>query len=102
MASGGVRRLRVTATGPGGAVAFRVRVVTLTDGRLGCTAPDALVRLVEQDPEVDVEQHGGHVAEVLRSGRAHAEVHGRLRRARLLPLDRSQAPVLVMRRVSHT
>jgi hypothetical protein len=93
------RRLRITAYDESGAeVGFRVRVVTLADGRLACSAPEHLVRLVERDRRVGVEGAGTGTAEVLRSGRTFAEVHGRLRRVRRLRLRPSTAPVLLIRR----
>jgi hypothetical protein len=98
MASGDERRLRITAHDDSGAeVAFRVWVVTVSDGRLGCRAADELVRLVERDPRVDVEGAARGTAVVVRSGRLYAEVHGRLRRARRLPGRASSGPVLLIR-----
>ena len=98
MAIGDGRRLRITAYDASGAeVAFRVRVVTVTDGRLGCAAPGDLVGLVEHDPRVRLEEVGEMTAEVLRSGRFFAEVHGRLRAARRVPRRTETGPVLLMR-----
>ncbi len=80
MAIGDGRRRRITAYDDSGAeVEFRMRLVTMGDGRLGCRAPAELARLVERDPHVRVEELGSGTAEVLRSGRTFAEVHGRLR-----------------------
>jgi hypothetical protein len=98
MAVGDVRRLQVTAYDDSGAeVAFRVRVATIADGRLGCSAPEELTRLVEHDPRVQVEGAGTGTAEVLRSGRTFAEVHGRLRWVRRLPIPASRGPVVLVR-----
>jgi hypothetical protein len=98
MAGEDVRRLRITAyDGTGAEVAFRVRVVTVGDGRMGCCASADLERLVEGDPRVHLEGVGPGAAEVLRSGRLFAEIHGRLRRARRLPTLASNEPVLVIR-----
>ena len=100
MASGDVRRLRITAyDGSGGEVAFRVQVVTVHDGRLGCAAPPELARLAEHDPRVQVEEVGELTADVLRSGRLFAEVHGRLRSWLRLSRRAPTGPVLLMRPV---
>ena len=100
MAIGDVRRLRITAyDGSGGEVAFRVQVVTVHDGRLGCAAPPDLARLAEHDPRVRVEEVGELTADVLRSGRLFAEVHGRLRAGHRLPRRAHTGPVLLMRPV---
>ena len=100
MAIGDVRRLRITAfDGSGGEVAFRVPVVTVHDGRLGCAAPPDLARLAEHDPRVLVEGVGELTADVLRSGRLFAEVHGRLRAGRRLMRRAPAGPVLLMRPV---
>ena len=97
MATGDGERLRITAYDASGAeVEFRVRVVTIGDGRLGCEAPHDLVGLVEQDPRVRLEEVGEMTAAVVRSGRAFAEVHGRLRAARRLPRRTQSGPVLLM------
>ncbi|HET9422294.1 MAG TPA: hypothetical protein VFO49_14240 [Nocardioides sp.] len=98
MAIGDVRRLRITAhDGSGGEVAFRVQVVTLHDGRLGCAAPPDLARLAELDPRVRLEEIGELTADVLRSGRLYGEVHGRLRARQRLPRRAQTGPVLLMR-----
>ena len=98
MAIGDVRRLRITAfDGSGGEVAFRVHVATIHDGRLGCAAPPDLARLAEHDPRVRVEGIGELTADVLRSGRLFAEVHGRLLARRRLPRRAPTGPVLLMR-----
>jgi len=100
MTIGDGRRLRITAyDGSGAEVAFRVRVVTVGDGRLGCAASRDLTRLVEHDPRVRLEEEGELTADVLRSGRVFAEVHGRLRAARRLPRGTESGPVLLMRPV---
>lgn len=78
-------------------VAFQVRTVPLDDGRLGCVATPDLMRLVERDPRVRLEAGRTGTAQVLRSGRTLAEVHGRLRRARPLPTRASSGPVLLIR-----
>lgn len=92
------QRLRITAYDDSGTeVGFRVRVVTLTDGRSGCAPPRELVRLVERDPRVRVEGSDAARAEVVRSGRAFAEVHGRLRRIRWFPHRPHAGPVLLIR-----
>ncbi|HWM73037.1 MAG TPA: hypothetical protein VNQ53_04815 [Nocardioides sp.] len=97
MAIGDGQRLRITAyDGSGAEVAFRVRVVRVGDGRLGCAAPRDLTRLVEHDPRVRLEEVGELTADVLRSGRVFAEVHGRLRAARRLPGRTESGPVLLM------
>jgi hypothetical protein len=97
MASGDQRRLRVTAYDDSGAeVAFRVWVVPVSDGRLGCRATDELTRLVEHDPRIEVEGAGVRSAAVVRSGRLHDEVHGRLRRVRRLPRRAGSGPVLLI------
>ena len=81
MALSGTRQLRLTAYNAAGAeVVFPLRMVTLDDGRLGCSATPDLIRLVHRDPRVRLEEDRAATAEVLRSGRAFAEVHGRLRR----------------------
>ena len=93
-----MRRLRITAyDGSGAEVAFRVRVVAVGDGRMGCCPSADLERLVEEDPRVQLEGAGPRAAEVLRSGRLFAEIHGRLRRARRLPGRHSSGPVLLIR-----
>jgi hypothetical protein len=98
MAIGDVRRLRITAfDGSGGEVAFRVPVVTVHDGRLGCAASPDLARLAEHEPRVRVEGVGEVTADVLRSGRLFAEVHGRLRARRRRPRRAPAGPVLLMR-----
>jgi hypothetical protein len=99
MVVGDLRRLRITAYDDSGAeVVFRVRLVTIADGRLGCSAPEELVGLVDRDPRVQVEGAGTGTAEVLRSGRTFAEVHGRLRWVRRLPIPASREPVVLVRR----
>ena len=97
MANGDVRRLRITGyDGAGAEGGFRVRVVTVHDGRLGCSVPPDVARLVEHDPRVRLEALGEFTADVLRSGRLFAEVHGRLRAARRLPRRTQSGPVLLM------
>ena len=90
-------QLRITARDGSGEATFRVRVVTTGDGRLGCCVPDRLARLVEQDPSVRVADVAA-TARVVRSGRLHGEVHGRLRAARRLPVRRREGPVLLVER----
>lgn len=98
MAIGDGRRRRIAAYDDSGAeVQFRVRVVTIDDGRLGCRAPADLTRLVERDPRVRLEDLGTGTAEVVRSGRTFAEVHGRLRPLRRLPIPASHRPVVLIR-----
>jgi len=98
MATGDGERLRITAYDASGAeVEFRVRVVTLGDGRLGCAAPGDLMGLVEQNTRVRLDEVGAMTAAVVRSGRAFAEVHGRLLAARRLPRRTQLGPVLLMR-----
>jgi hypothetical protein len=74
-----------------------VRTVTLHDGRLGCAATPDILRLVKIDPRVRLDDGRTATAEVVRSGRLHAEVHGRLRRARRLPSRTPPGPVLLIR-----
>ena len=81
----------------GAEVVFQVRAVTLDDGRLGCVATPDIVRVVNSDPRVRLAEGRTGTAEVLRSGRLHAEVHGRLRKSRLLPTRMSPEPVLLIR-----
>ena len=90
-------RLRITAHAGAGETGFRVRVVIIGDGRLGCCVTDALARLVERDPLVRVEGVDGGSATVVRSGRLYAEVQGRLRAARRLPGRTPGGPVLLIR-----
>ena len=91
-------RLRLTAYNAAGAeVECQVRMVTLDDGRLGCLATPDMARLVHANARVRVEDGRTGTAEVLRSGRAFAEVHGRLRRSRLLPSRTPPGPVLLIR-----
>lgn len=76
---------------------MRVRTVTLDDGRLGCAATPDVVRVINSDPRVRLDDGRTGTAEVLRSGRLHAEVHGRLRKSRLLPSRTPPGPVLLIR-----
>jgi hypothetical protein len=75
----------------------QVRTVTLDDGRLGCAATPDIVRMINSDPQVRLDDGRSATAEVLRSGRLHAEVHGRLRKARLLPTRTTSGAVLLIR-----
>lgn len=79
----------------GAEVGFEVRMATLGDGRLGCPADPDLIRLVAHAPRVRVDGRTG-TAEVVRSGRAFTEVHGRLRRGRRLPSRTPPGPVLLI------
>jgi len=74
-----------------------VRTVSLDDGRVGCEATPDIVRVINRDPHVRLDDGRRGTAEVLRSGRLHAEVHGRLRKSRFLPTRTSPGPVLVIR-----
>ena len=76
---------------------LRVRTVTLDDGRVGCAATPEILRVVNSDPGVRLDDGRTGTAEVLRSGRLHAEVHGRLRRSRRLPGRTPPGPVLLIR-----
>ena len=91
-------RLRITAYHGSGETAARARVVTTGDGRLGCSVAERFARLVERDPRVRVEGEAVVDATVVRSGRLHAEVHGRLRAARRLPGRAPAEPVLLIDR----
>ncbi len=75
----------------------QVRTVTLDDGRLGCAATPDIVRVINSNPLVRLDDGRTGKAEVLRSGRLHAEVHGRLRKGRLLPTRTASGPVLLIR-----
>ncbi len=75
---------------------LQVRTVTLADGRLGCAATPDLVRAILSDPRVRLDDGRTATAEVLRSGRLHAEVHGRLHRRRFLPTRAQPGPVLLI------
>ncbi len=98
MTFGDGSRLRIAAQDGSGEASFRVRVVTIADGRLGCVVPDRLARLVERDPRGRLEDGGPVSATVVRSGRLFAEVHGRLRAARRLPSRDHDGPVLLVER----
>jgi hypothetical protein len=76
---------------------LQVRTVTLDDGRVGCAATPEILRVIKSDPGVRLDDGRTGTAEVLRSGRLHAEVHGRLRRARRLPSRTPSGPVLLIR-----
>lgn len=76
---------------------LQVRTVTLADGRLGCLATPEIIRAVHSDARVRLDDGRAGTAEVLRSGRTHSEVHGRLRKAQLLPTRASDGPVLLIR-----
>jgi hypothetical protein len=75
----------------------QVRTVDLDDGRLGCVATPEMVRAIKNDPHVRLDDGRIGTAEVLRSGRLHAEVHGRLRKSRFLPTRTAPGPVLLIR-----
>ncbi len=75
----------------------QVRTVTLDDGRLGCAATPDMVRAINSDPRIRLDDGRTGTAEVLRSGRLHAEVHGRLRKSRFLPTRTTPGPVLLIR-----
>lgn len=75
----------------------QVRTVTLDDGRLGCAAKPDMVRAINSDPRIRLDDGRTGTAEVLRSGRLHAEVHGRLRKSRFLPTRTTPGPVLLIR-----
>ncbi len=75
----------------------QVRTVTLADGRLGCAATPEILRVINSDPRVRLDDGRTGRAEVLRSGRTHSEVHGRLRKAQLPFARASEGPVLLIR-----
>ncbi len=76
---------------------LQVRTVTLGDGRLGCAATPEILQVINSDPQVRLDDGRTGTAEVLHSGRTHSEVHGRLRKAQLLPTRASDGPVLLIR-----
>lgn len=85
----------------GAPVETEVRVVPVTDGRLGCRADEALETRVDRDPRVTLVEDAGATdatAVVVRSGRLYDEVHGRLRRARRWFRRTSRGAVLLISR----
>jgi hypothetical protein len=101
MATDELRRLVLRSNdGSGAPVDAKVRVVPVSDGRAGCRADDELAERVDNDPRVSLvegEATTRGTAVVVRSGRLYDEVHGRLRRARHLPVRTSSGPVLLIR-----
>jgi hypothetical protein len=84
----------------GAPVETRARVVTVSDGRLGCLADETLATRVDRDPRVSLVEDDAvsdAVASVVRSGRLYDEVHGRLRRARRWLRRTPGGPVLLVR-----
>jgi len=98
MAIGDIRRLGLVGFDRAGdEVAVQARMVALDDARWGAEAPAELVAILERDPRVRLEDGTTWTAQVLRSGRTYAEVHGRLRRSRRWPGRGVKGPVLVLR-----
>lgn len=101
MATGDLRRHVLRSyDGSGAPVESRVRVVLVSDGRSGCRVDEALAERVDNDPRVslvegEVTTRGNAV--VVRSGRLHDEVHGRLRRASRLARRAYGEPVVLIR-----
>jgi hypothetical protein len=101
MATDKLRRLVLRSYDESGTlVDTAVRVVPVSDGRVGCRADDELAEQVDNDPRVSLvegEAITRGTAVVVLSGRLYDEVHGRLRRARRLPGRASSGPVLLIR-----
>jgi len=92
-----LRQVRVVAWDRrGDEVGFQLRLVPLGERRWGAEAPDDLVDVVERDPRVRLEDGTAGAARVLRSGRTHAEVHGRLHPRRGARLREPRGPVVVI------